>query len=67
MFQEAHDISTFVHKMNSESSPAMSFILFYLAYGIFVGKININIDDTTSRLIGIKSRNFGITIRQFIF
>ena len=36
--KEAHDISSFVHKMNSESSPAMSFILFYLAYGIFVGK-----------------------------
>ena len=39
MTQEAHDISSFVHKMNSESSPAMSFILFYLAYGVFVGML----------------------------
>ena len=39
MAQEAHDISSFVHKMNSESSPAMSFILFYLAYGVFVGML----------------------------
>lgn len=47
MMQEAHDISTFVHKMNSESSPAMSFILFYLAYGIFVDMYSIleTIDD----------------------
>ncbi|KAL5247290.1 hypothetical protein ACHWQZ_G019232 [Mnemiopsis leidyi] len=41
MMQEAHDISSFVHKMNSESSPAMSFILFYLAYGVFVDLYSI--------------------------
>ncbi|XP_063693593.1 uncharacterized protein LOC134825339 isoform X2 [Bolinopsis microptera] len=41
MMQEAHDISSFVHKMNSESAPAMSFILFYLAYGIFVDVYSI--------------------------
>ena len=36
IMQESHDTSTFVHKMNHESSPAVSLMLFYLFYGFFI-------------------------------
>ena len=36
LMQESHDTSSFVHKMNHESSPAVSLMLFYLFYGFFI-------------------------------
>lgn len=36
IMQESHDTSTFVHKMNHESSPAVSLMIFYLFYGFFI-------------------------------
>ena len=36
IMQEAHDTSTFIHKLNYESSPATSLMIFYLFYGLFI-------------------------------
>eukprot|EP00116_Pleurobrachia_bachei_P003866 sb/3464128/ len=36
IMQEAHDTSTFIHKLNYESSPATSLMVFYLFYGLFI-------------------------------
>ena len=36
LMQESHDTSTFIHRMNHESSPAVSLMLFYLLYGFFI-------------------------------
>ena len=35
IMQEATDTSSFLHKMNHESSPAVSLMLFFLFYGLF--------------------------------
>ena len=36
IMQECHETSSFLHRMNQESSPAVSLMLFYLFYGFFI-------------------------------
>jgi len=36
LMQECHDTSGFLHRMNHEASPAVSMMLLYIAYGLFI-------------------------------